>query len=47
MQEFTRIIGSMHRTGISSANCFIFSSQQKKETKASENQVSLHIILFA
>ena len=24
MQEFTRVIGSIHRTGISSANYFIF-----------------------
>ena len=24
MQEFTRIIGLIHCTGISSANCFIF-----------------------
>ena len=24
MQEFTRIIGSIYHTGISSANCFVF-----------------------
>ena len=53
MQEFNRIIGSIHRTGISSANYFSFrvvykkaKKLLKKETKASENQVSLHIYVF-
>ena len=54
MQEFTRIIGSIHRTGISSANSFIFRvvyrkqrKLLKKETKVSGNQVNLHIYISA
>ena len=54
MQEFTRIIRSIHRTGILSANCFIVrvvflkleKELLKKETKVSENQVSLQIRIF-
>ena len=48
MQEFTRIIRSIYCTGISSANCLsnllkLEKELLKKETKASENQVSLQI----
>ena len=46
MQEFTRIIGSIYRTGVSSS-CVeyivvekIVKELVKKETKAIENQVS-------
>ena len=53
MQEFTRIIGSIHLTGILSANCSILEyfiktreGTLKKETKVSENQVSLQICIF-
>ena len=53
-EKFTRIMSSIYPTGISSARssakCFIFRVVEtiakellKKETKASENQVSLQI----
>ena len=46
MQEFTRIIS----TSISSTNCFMLilenSEQGIKETKVSENQVSLQIYIL-
>ena len=48
MQEFTRVIGSIHRTGILSANCSILEyfiktreGTLKKETKVSENQIRI------
>ena len=43
MQEFTRIIGSIHPTGISSANCFILRVVEISKGKASENQADIFV----